>query len=94
MQFLVLTTRKTSEFDQQSFDKLVGGEMAAARDLYGAGFIRQLWHKADGSGACQIFEANNADDVRQHLETLPFIRNKMLDVQVIALAPYRGFSNL
>ena len=91
MQFLVITRRKTETFDQHAFDALVHEEISAARILYGSGFTRQLWHRGDGCGACQVVEADNITSVHQKLSELPFIKNGMLDVEVLELAPYRGF---
>jgi len=91
VQFLVLTRRKTSQFSQEEFASKYEAEVARAKELYQDGFSRQLWHRADGSGACQIVEAVDVESVEKMISTLPFASAGMLDVQIIALKPYAGF---
>ncbi len=91
MQFLVLTQRKTSEFAPEEFTRMYDAEVARAKELYRDGFSRHLWHRADGTGACQIVEAADAKSVEQMISTLPFAAAGMLDIQIIALKPYAGF---
>lgn len=91
MQFLVITRRKMDAFEQRAFDDLVEAEMSCARKLYSIGFTRQIWHRWDAPGACQVVEANDEHEVRQRIETLPFASSGMMDIQIIPLAPYKGF---
>ena len=91
MQFLSLSTRRTDRFSEAEFAELVDAEASRARELYAAGFIRQIWHRADVPGACMVLEADSLDEARAHLYTLPLIRAGMLDVSIVPLAPYAGF---
>jgi muconolactone delta-isomerase len=92
MQFLVLTRRRTESFTDADFVPLVDKEAEQARTLYAEGFIRQIWHRGDLAGACMLVEAETAEQVRERLVTLPFVRAGMLEVlSVIPLKPYAGF---
>jgi len=91
MQFLVMSRRKLESFPQDAFSELFDDEVAKARQFYGDGFTRQIWHRADNSGVCQIVEAASESEVREKLETLPFYRAGMLEIDVIGLKPYSGF---
>ncbi|MBU1335931.1 MAG: hypothetical protein KJ944_17535 [Alphaproteobacteria bacterium] len=93
MQFLVLTTRKTETFGPEEFAHKLPAEIARARELYGEGFTRQIWHRADGRGACQIVEAPDERSAAEKINTLPFVELGMLEVSIIALKPYQGFLN-
>jgi muconolactone delta-isomerase len=91
VQFLSLSTRRTDRFSDAEFAELVDAEVNRARELYAAGFIRQIWHRADLPGACMVLEAGSLDEARARLHTLPLIRAGMLDVSIVPLAPYAGF---
>lgn len=91
MQFLVLTRRKSEDFTPQQFAEKFGAEVARARELYKEQFTRQIWHRADGEGACQIVEGPDEGYVRQKINSLPFAAAGMLDITIVALKPYAGF---
>ena len=91
MQFLSLSIRRTDRFSDAEFAELVDAEASRARELYAAGFIRQIWHRADLPGACMVLEADSLDEARARLCTLPLIRAGMLEVSIVPLAPYAGF---
>jgi muconolactone delta-isomerase len=90
MQFLTLS-RRIEGFADSDFAPLVELEGRHARTLYGEGFIRQIWHRADRPGACILFEADSEGQVRERLNTLPMVKAGMLDVTIIPLKPYGGF---
>ena len=92
MQFLSLSTRRTDRFSEPEFAELVDAEANRARELYAAGFIRQIWHRDDVPGACMVLEADSLDEARARLHTLPLIRAGMLDVSIVPLVPYAGFN--
>jgi muconolactone delta-isomerase len=91
MQFLTVTRRRTEQFTDAEFTALVEAEILQARALYGSGFIRQIWHRADIAGACILVEADNEDAARATLNTLPLFAAGMLEVSLIPLKPYAGF---
>jgi muconolactone delta-isomerase len=91
MQFLVLSRRRTDRFSEADFERLVPHEQAQARHLYSIGFTRQIWHRDDVPGACQIVEAADDAEVRRKLATLPFAKADMLDFTIVPLRPYAGF---
>jgi muconolactone delta-isomerase len=92
MQFLVLTRRKSEAFSAEQFAEKFGAEIARARELYQEQFTRQIWHRADGNGACQIVEAPDETYVRDKINSLPFARSGMLDITIVPLKPYAGFA--
>lgn len=91
MQFLSVSTRRIDRFADADFEALVEAEAIRARELYAEGFIRQIWRRSDQPGACILWEADSAEQVRLRLDTLPFIRAGMLDVSIVPLLPYSGF---
>jgi hypothetical protein len=92
MQFLSLSRRRDDRFTDAEFAALVDAEIAQARTLYADGFIRQIWHRGDVPGACILLEADSLEHACERLHTLPLIRAGMLDVSIVPLVPYAGFS--
>ncbi len=92
MQFLVISRRLTEQFSEADFERIVPLEGARARELYSAGFTRQIWHRDDQPGACQIVEADNIEGVRENLATLPLADAGMIEFDIIPLKPYAGFN--
>jgi hypothetical protein len=92
VQFLSLSTRRTDRFSEAEFAELADAEASCARELYAAGFIRQIWYRGDVPGACMVLEADSLTDATARLRTLPFIRAGMLDVSIVPLVPYAGFT--
>ena len=87
MQFLSLSTRRSERFSDDEFAELADTEASRARELYAAGFIRQIWYRADLPGACMVLEAESLDEVHARLSTLPLIRAGMLEVSIVPLVP-------
>ena len=92
MQFLSLSTRRTDRFSEAQFAELVDAEASRARELYAEGFIRQIWRRGDRPGACMVLEADSLEQARARLSTLPLVHAGMLDVSIVPLEPYAGFS--
>ena len=92
MQFLAVSRRRTECYADEQFVGLVEAEIQQARVLYGRGFIRQIWHRADMRGACLLLEADTLEGAREGLNMLPMYRSGMVEVTVIPLSPYAGFS--
>jgi hypothetical protein len=91
MQFLTVSRRRSEQFTEAQFGALVEWEIEQARVLYGQGFIRQIWHRADVPGACILVEADSEEQVKERLNTLPLVQAGMLEVSIIPLMPYAGF---
>jgi muconolactone delta-isomerase len=91
MQFLSISERRKG-FTDQDYAGLSGQEMQRARELYSEGFIRQIWHRSDKPGACLLWEADKEEQVREMLDTLPFMQAGLVEIALIPLKPYRGFA--
>jgi muconolactone delta-isomerase len=92
MQFLLILRRVSEKFTSADFASRAGAEVERARTLYSEGFIRQIWHHADGSGATSLLEADSEETVRAKIDTLPMLKAGMLEIVTLtALKPYAGF---
>jgi hypothetical protein len=90
MQFLSISQRRKG-FADEEYASLAEQESQRARELYTAGLIRQIWHRADTPGACLLWEAEGEEQVREVWKTFPFAQAGMTEVTLIPLKPYAGF---
>src|ERR1700677_1426545 len=89
MQFLSISQRRKG-FAEEEYASLAEQESERARELYAAGLIRQIWHRADMPGACLLWEAEGEEQVREVWKTFPFAQAGMTEVTLIPLKPYGG----
>ena len=55
-------------------------------------FIRELYSIKGGKGACMVIEASDENEIREKLSALPFVKKNYLDIDIIEVKPYRGFT--
>ena len=92
MQYLVVTRRKTEQFTDAQFAPLLDTEANRIREFYAEGFTRQIWARGDVPGAVQLIEADDEQDAREKIHTLPLHAAGMLElVLLVPLKPYRAF---
>ena len=96
MQFISLSRRRTAAFPPEAFTpELTARETQRVRELYASGLLRQIWRRADTSGAAILWEAPSETEVRDALDTLPINQAGMLEIlYLVPLAPYPGFGPL
>jgi muconolactone delta-isomerase len=92
MQFLSISQRRKG-FAEEEYASLAEQESERARELYAAGLIRQIWHRADMPGACLLWEAEGEEQVREVWKTFPFAGAGMTEMTLIPLKPYGGFGS-
>ena len=93
MQFLSFSRRKSESFTDAQFAAITPDEWQRARALYAEGTIRQLWARGDTPGACILWEAENEQQARELIGSLPMAQAGMLEIiAVVPLKPYPGFS--
>lgn len=91
-QFIAVCRRAYGRFAESDFTKeLLGAEAERARELYGQGVFRQVWGHQSPAGAIVLVEAESQEAVDAALATLPLAQRDMLDIEVFAVGPYRGF---
>ena len=69
-------------------------EAARVWELYQAGLIRELYFRQDQRSAVLVLECPNVEEARELLNSLPLVKEGLIDFDVIPLAPYPGFSRL
>ena len=94
MKILVLAQRSA----QVSVDQIrphFKAEVEAVWDLYTRGIVREFYTRADQGGpAILTVECENVEAARQTLQGLPLVEMKMIDLELIPLAPFNGLTQL
>jgi muconolactone delta-isomerase len=91
VQFMVLSARRTEQFADADFDRVIPEETEQVRMLYVQGVVRQIWLRDDRPGACFLVEAADVDEARHVVDALPMASCGLSEFTVIPLSPYRGF---
>lgn len=94
MQFLMIGNLPPDALDSArnpNMKHLLQEEQAHARKSYTDGSIRQIWLQSPGPGAVALLEANSLDDAKRLASGFPLAQAGLLNINVIALAPYAGF---
>lgn len=72
--------------------ELLDAEAEQARTLYAQDVLRAAWGHQSPAGAVVLLEAESREAADAALATLPLAQRGMLDIEVLALSPYRGFA--
>lgn len=70
-------------------------EVKHAWKLYKEGTVREMYGCRDRQlGVVFVLECGDVDEARRRLDELPFVREKLIDFEVIPLAPFSYFETL
>ncbi|UZP68823.1 hypothetical protein N1030_07580 [Desulfovibrio mangrovi] len=56
--------------------------------LYLADVVREIYFRQDRSGTVLVMEAATLEDARNMIDTLPLVKAKMIDFDLIPLGPF------
>lgn len=80
-----------------TFEKMqphLEAEVKHAWKLYKEGPVREMYDRQDRSGVVFVLECSNVDEARSNLDELPFVREKLIDFEIIPLEPFSYFETL
>jgi len=70
-------------------------EVKQAWKLYKEGSVREMYSCPDRRmGVVFLMECNDTNEARMRLDELPFVREKLIDFDCIALGPFAYFESL
>jgi muconolactone delta-isomerase len=92
MRFLALVRRKSEDFTEAQIAEYLEPEAERVRDLYMQGVFRTVYSRGDVKGAVVELECASLQEAKQIMETMPFAQQRMVEIEMIPLLPYRGFA--
>jgi len=75
-------------------DEILKDEAACVWQLHQTGMIRELYFRADRNAAVLMLECASVDEARAVLSTLPLVKRKLIEFDIIPLVAYPGFARL
>ena len=69
-------------------------EVKYAWKLYKEGTFREMYDRQDRTGVVFVLECSSVDEARRILDELPFVREKIIDFEIIPLEPFPFFEVL
>ncbi len=63
-------------------------------ELHQKNIIREIYFRQDESSAVLILECDNVEEAKKILETLPLVKENLIEFEIIPLIPYPGFARL
>lgn len=94
MKILVLAQRH-ADVSLEQLRPHFKAEVEAVWGLYTQGVIREFYTRADNGGpAILAVESESVESAKQALAELPLVKMKMLDLDLIPLAPFRNLDHL
>jgi len=77
-----------------SFKPHLRAEAARVWELYRSGVIREFYFDEDRHRAVLILECANAAEAKAVLASLPLVRERLIDFEIMPLSPYTGLERL
>lgn len=78
----------------ESFQRYAKEEAGKVWELYQAGIVRGMYFRTDRDEAILVLESTSLEEARQTLHELPFVREKLIDFDLVPLKAYPGFERL
>ena len=78
----------------EGFHRFAQEEARRAWDWLQAGLIRELYFRSDRDEAVLVLECVSVEDAERILRELPFVREGLIDFELIPLKAYPGFERL
>jgi len=78
----------------EQFTQHLKTEAARVWKLYKSGQLREIYFRGDRDEAVLILECTDVDEANGILNTLPLVKEGLINFEVIPLVPYPGFERL
>ena len=94
MKILVLAQR-SADVSVDQMRPHFKAEVEAVWNLYSQGIVREFYTRADQGGpAILTVECENVEAAQKALQGLPLVEMKMIDLDLIPLAPFNSLTHL
>jgi muconolactone delta-isomerase len=78
----------------EQFQPHLKAEAARVWELYQEGLLREIYFRQDHTNAVLVLECADVQEAKRVLETLPLVRQGLIEFEIIPLLPYSGLSRL
>jgi hypothetical protein len=78
----------------EQFQPHLKAEAARVWGLYQEGLLREIYFRQDRTQAVLVLECADVQEAKRVLETLPLVRQGLIEFEIIPLLPYSGLSRL
>jgi len=78
----------------EQFAPHLKAEAARVWELYKSGQLREIYFRGDRDEAVLILECASVDEANDILNTLPLVKEGLIEFEIIPLVPYPGFERL
>ena len=79
---------------KEDFQPHLKAETLRVIELYTAGILREIYFMEEAPNAVLILECENKTEATKCLDTLPLVKEKLIEFEIIPLVPYPGFGRL
>ncbi|MCG6912359.1 superoxide dismutase [bacterium BMS3Abin03] len=86
--------KETSGKTGKDFEPHLKNEAKEVWNLYREDFIREIYFNKEKHTAILILECENEKEADLKLNSLPLVKEKLIQFELIPLIPYDGFSRL
>jgi hypothetical protein len=76
------------------FRKYAKAEAKVLWQLYLEGIVREFYFRKEKNLAVLVLEVRTKQAAKKALSKLPFVKNKLIEFELIPLKPYPGFERL
>lgn len=94
MKILALEKEIPGVPDEAFTEAVLKEEALRAWALHQGGVIRELYFRADRDAAVLVLECTDVIEARSVLATLPLVRQRLIDFDVVPLKAYPGFARI
>lgn len=93
MKILAIEKSET-RFDEATLRNLLASEAKQVWNLYKNGTVREIYFTKNNHRAVLILECENESAAEEILDTLPLVKEKLIQFEIIPLQAYDGFERL
>ena len=93
MKILALETELTGA-TLEDFARFAEAEARRVWELIQEEKIREIYFRGDQDSAVIILECRDLMEAQEYLDTLPFVKNGLIQFELIPLKPYPGLERL
>ena len=91
---IIAIERESATINPGGFQRYAEEEARSVWNLYQANSIREVYFRADQTTAVLMLECTSTIEAEEILANLPYVREGLIEFDLIPLAPYPGFARL